>query len=523
MRRLGGLGKAWKWRSMDVIVPVLGDQLSQGLSSLRAVSRDTAVVLMAEVADEATYVPHHKQKLVLVFSAMRHFASALRADGWTVDYRQLDDVANRGSLTTELADAVKRHGAGRVVATRAAEHRVIALQEGWPVAAAVPVTLLDDDRFLVSDACFADWARGRKRLRMEDFYRWQRAETGILMAGDVPVGGQWNFDKENRKALPRGIRVPEAPRFAPDSVTADVIAMVEARFPDNFGTLARFNWPVSREQALVALDRFVAERLVQFGDYQDALVEGEATLFHSLLSTSINLGLLGPRECIDAAVAALELGAPLNAVEGFVRQILGWREYVRGIYLLEGPDYVTRNALGATRALPDIYWRGGSGMRCFDAAFEQTRDLAYAHHIQRLMVLGNFALLAGVDPFELHEWFLVVYADAYEWVEAPNVIGMSQFADGGLLGSKPYAAGGAYINRMGNHCARCRYSLKVKSGPGACPFSYLYWDFLARHEAVLSKNQRMWTVYDGWRRLAPERQAEVRADAARFLAELEQR
>jgi deoxyribodipyrimidine photolyase-related protein len=217
------------------------------------------------------------------------------------------------------------------------------------------------------------------------------------------------------------------------------------------------------------------------------------------------------------------LGAPLNAVEGFVRQILGWREYVRGIYLLEGPDYVRRNALGATRKLPDIYWRGESGMRCFDAAFEQTRDLAYAHHIQRLMVLGNFALLAGVDPFELHEWFLVVYADAYEWVEAPNVIGMSQFADGGLLGSKPYAAGGAYIDRMGNHCANCRFSLKIKSGPRACPFSYLYWDFLARHEALLSSNQRMWTVYDGWRRFSPERQAEIRGDARRFLDTLDER
>lgn len=506
---------------MRVIVPVLGDQLSKGLASLRAVSRADAVVLMAEVAEEATYVPHHKQKLVLVFSAMRHFAAELVAAGWTVDYRRLDDAGNLGTLTSELCAAVARHGAARVVAVRAAEHRVMALQAGWAAATGVPVALLQDDRFLVSESAFRAWARGRKRLRMEDFYRWQRDLTGILMADGVPVGGQWNFDKENRKALPKGVTVPSAPHFAPDAVTRDVMAMVEARFPDNFGTLDRFGWPVTRAEARVALDRFVTERLARFGDYQDALVEGEATLFHSLLSTSINLGLLNPRECLDAAVAGLEMGAPLNAVEGFVRQILGWREYVRGIYLIEGPDYVRRNALGATRPLPAIFWQGGSGMRCFDAAFEQTRDLAYAHHIQRLMVLGNFALLAGVDPFELHEWFLLVYADAYEWVEAPNVIGMSQFADGGLLGSKPYAAGGAYINRMGNHCARCRYSLKVKSGPDACPFSYLYWDFLARHEALLSKNQRMWTVYDGWRRLAPERQAEIRADAARFLSALD--
>jgi deoxyribodipyrimidine photolyase-related protein len=505
---------------MSVIVPVLGDQLSEGLASLRAVSRSEAVVLMAEVMEEARYVPHHKQKLVLVFSAMRHFAAALQADGWTVDYRRLDDPGNLGGLTAELCAAVVRHGAERVLAVRAAEHRVIGLEQGWAGAAGVPVELLEDDRYLVTEAEFRDWARGRKRLRMEDFYRWQREKTGILMAGGVPVGGQWNYDKENRKALPKGVKVPARPHVAPDAVTREVIAMVEARFSDHFGTLDRFCWPVTRAEALAALYLFVGERLTLFGDYQDALVEGEATLFHSLLSTSINLGLLDPRECIDAAVAGLELGAPLNAVEGFVRQILGWREYVRGIYLLEGPDYVQRNALGARRPLPAIYWQGGSGMRCFDAAFEQTRDLAYAHHIQRLMVLGNFALLAGVDPFELHEWFLLVYADAYEWVEAPNVIGMSQFADGGLLGSKPYAAGGAYINRMGNHCSKCRYSLKVKSGPDACPFSYLYWDFLARHETMLSKNQRMWTVYDGWRRLAPERQAEIRADAARFLARL---
>jgi len=250
------------------------------------------------------------------------------------------------------------------------------------------------------------------------------------------------------------------------------------------------------------------------------MAEGEATLFHSLISTSLNLGLLGPRECIDAAVAALDEGAPLNAVEGFVRQILGWREFVRAIYLREGPDYVRRNGLGATRRLPAIYWRGESGMRCFDAAFGQTRDLAYAHHIQRLMVLGNFALLAGVDPFEVHEWFLVVYADAYEWVEAPNVIGMSQHADGGIVGSKPYVAGGAYIDRMSDHCRQCRYSPKVRSGPEACPFSLLYWDFVARHLEALARNPRMWTAVDGWRRMDPGRQAEIRADAARVLEAL---
>ena len=503
---------------MTTLIPILGDQLSLDLANLAAVDRQTSIVLMAEVADEAAYVPHHKQKLALVFSAMRHFADALRADGWQVDYRRLEEGGK--SLTGEVLAAIIRHGADRVVAVEAGEHRVCALQAKWAAQSGVPVEIRPDTRFLVSKEGFAAWALGRKRLRMEDFYRWLRLESGILMAGKLPVGGEWNYDKENRKTLPKGVPVPIAPVFAPDAVTQDVLAMVAARFPSNFGTLEGFCWPVTRAEALVALDRFIKERLSGFGDYQDALVEGEATLFHSLVSTSINLGLLNPRECIDTAVAALEAGAPLNAVEGFVRQILGWREYVRGIYFLAGPDYVRENALAAKRPLPEIYWSGGSQMRCFDAAFEQTRDLAYAHHIQRLMVLGNFAMLAGVNPFALHEWFLLVYADAYEWVEAPNVIGMSQFADGGMLGSKPYAAGGAYLNRMGNHCKSCRYDVKLKAGPDACPFNYLYWDFLARHEVLLSKNQRMWTVYDGWRRFSPERQAEIRADAARFLDSL---
>ncbi len=518
IRTLGARRALWEPAGMTLLVPVLGDQLSPDLASLRAAGRAGTVVLMAEVAAEAGYARHHVQKLALVFSAMRHFADELREAGWQVDYRRLDDPETPASLTDAVADAAARHGARRILAVRAGEHRVRAAQHDWAAAAGIPADLLEDDRFLVPEADFSGWAEGRKRLRMEDFYRWQRSRTGILMEGGKPLGGQWNYDRENRRALPRGLKPPAVPACPPDSTTRTVMAMVAARFPDGFGRLEGFGWPVTRASALDALDRFVTERLAGFGDYQDALAEGEETLFHSLLAPAINLGLLSPREAIDAALAALEHGAPINAVEGFVRQILGWREYVRGIYLLEGPDYVRRNALGAHRPLPGFYWRGESGMRCFDAAFGQTRDRAYAHHIQRLMVLGNFALLAGIDPFEVHEWFLGVYADAYEWVEAPNVIGMSQFADGGLLGSKPYAAGGAYLSRMGNHCRACRYDVKAKSGPDACPFNYLYWDFLGRNEERLSGNQRLWPVYRAWRAMAPGRRAEVQADAARFLA-----
>ena len=503
------------------LVPLLGDQLSPGLASLRGARRADTVVLMAEVAEEAAYVPHHRQKLVLVFAAMRHFAADLRAAGWQVDYRRLDDPDNRGSLEAEIVAAACRHGATAIRMVEAGEHRLRAMQQALAAATGCTVEILPDDRFLVPLAAFERWRAGARRLRLEDFYRWQRRETGVLMAGDAPLGGQWNFDSANRKPLPRGLKPPPAPAFPPDAVTCEVIDLVTARFPHNFGEVDRFGWPVTRAQALHALHRFVAERLPRFGDYQDALAHGEETLFHSLLSTSLNLGLLVAREVIDAAVSAVGAGAaPLNAVEGFVRQILGWREYVRLIYLSQGTDYVRRNALGATRPLPAIYWRGDSGMACFDAAFAQTRDLAYAHHIQRLMVLGNFALLAGVDPFEVHEWFLVVYADAYEWVEAPNVIGMSQWADGGLLGSKPYAASGAYINRMGNHCRHCRFDVKRRTGDGACPFNALYWDFIARNAAVLGANPRMWRMLDGWRRFPAAEQAAIRAQAAATLATL---
>jgi deoxyribodipyrimidine photolyase-related protein len=506
---------------MPILLPILGDQLSCSLASLAAADRSDSVVLMAEVAEEAGYAPHHRQKLVLVFSAMRHFADELQRAGWTVDYRPLDAPDNAGSLSAEVEAAARRHGATRIIATRAAEHRVIAIQESWAWATGIETQLLDDDRFIVSAEAFARWASGRKRLRMEDFYRWQRQATGILMEGAEPAGGRWNFDSENRKPLRPGIEPPAVPHFPPDATTREVMAMVEARFPDNFGRLDRFGWPVTRRQALEALERFVAERLAGFGDYQDALSHTHDTLFHSLLSTSINLGLLSPREVIAAAVAAWEEdAAPLNAVEGFVRQILGWREYVRGIYLREGSDYVHRNHLGATRPLPGFYWTADSGMACLDRAVAQTRDTAHAHHIQRLMVLGNFALLAGIDPHEVHLWFLAVYADAYEWVEAPNVIGMSQFADGGLLGSKPYASSGAYIDRMGDHCRHCRYDVKQRTGPDACPFNALYWDFLARNEEALAKNQRLWQPYATWRRFSEDRQGEIRTSAAAFLATL---
>ncbi|OYZ14664.1 MAG: cryptochrome/photolyase family protein [Sphingomonadales bacterium 28-64-96] len=506
---------------MTILVPILGDQLSHTLASLRAVTPAEAVVLMMEVADEATYVPHHPQKIALFFSAMRHFADELHEQGWTVDYVRLDDPANTGDFAGEVARAAQRHSATRIVTVAGGEWRVVESQRQWGERTRLPLTVLDDDRFLCTIEQFAAWAKGRKRMIMEDFYRIMRRQTGLLMDGDQPVGGQWNYDQENRKSVPKGHRFTPPVRFAPDAITAEVMALVAGRFGNHFGSIEGFSWAVTREQALAALKDFITHRLAGFGDYQDAMVTGEDVLNHSLLAPALNLGLLSPLEVCQAAEAAYVAGtAPLNAVEGFIRQILGWREYVRGLYWFAGPDYTARNHLAATRPLPALFWGAPTDLKCLSQAVDATRRNAMAHHIQRLMILGNFAMLTGTDPAEVHRWYLAVYADALEWVEAPNVIGMSQFADGGLMATKPYAAGGAYVNRMSDHCKSCRYDVKHRTGPTACPLNSLYWDFLARHEETLKNNQRLWRMYDGWRRFAPDEQARIRAQAAQFLATL---
>ncbi|MFM2411213.1 MAG: hypothetical protein RL481_2041, partial [Pseudomonadota bacterium] len=438
------------------LILILGDQLTAGISALRGVAPDNVVVLMAEVMSEASYVPHHKKKIAFLFSAMRHFAEELRKAGWTVDYRQLDDPGNSGSLAGEIFEAAAQYGITSLRLTEPGEWRV--LEELRGLSAAFDVTILPDDRFLASHAEFEKWAEGRKALRMEYFYRDMRRKTALLMDGDQPTGGQWNFDHDNRKPAERDLLMPQPMRFAPDAITQKVLALVAERFPGNFGTLEPFWFAATRDGAEAAFAHFLKSALPRFGDYQDAMLAGESFLCHAVVSLYLNCGLLDPLKICKAAEAEYRAGrAPLNAVEGFIRQIIGWREYVRGIYWREGPDYVQRNALGATRALPAFYWTAETDMACLRAAIEQTRDEAYAHHIQRLMVTGNFALLAGVNPHELHEWYLAVYADAYEWVEAPNTVGMSQFADGGLLASKPYAASGAYTDRMSNYCSGCRY------------------------------------------------------------------
>ncbi len=497
---------------------VLGDQLTRSLSSLADLDPARDVVLMVEVAAEATYVRHHKQKIALIFSAMRHFAEELRGEGITVDYVTLDAPGNSGSFEGELRRAIGRHKPDRVVVTEPGEWRVWQAMLEWRETMPAPVEIRIDDRFVATRDEFAAWAKGRKTYRMEFFYREMRRKTGLLMEGDEPLGGQWNFDAENRKSLPAGYRPPRRLRFEPDAITQEVLALVERRFPDHFGDLEPFGWPVTRAEALQALDHFIAVALEGFGDFQDAMKRGEDFLHHALLSPALNIGLLTPMElCRAAERAYIEGRAPLNAVEGFIRQVIGWREFVRGLYWNEMPGYAETNALSANRALPDFYWSGKTDLACLRECITATRRNAYAHHIQRLMVTGNFALLAGVAPREIEQWYLLVYADAFEWVELPNVHGMVMFADGGLLASKPYAASGAYIDRMSDYCAGCRYDPEVKSGPKACPFNPLYWNFLIENEKKLANNPRMAMPYRNLARFSPERRAEIMREATAFL------
>lgn len=421
------------------LIFIFGDHLSHRVSSLDGADPQKDVVLMCEVAEEATYVRHHKKKIVLIFSAMRHFADELCIRGISVRYVRLDDSDNSGSFTGELRRAVATLSPDCVVVTEPGEWRVRQDVLRWQSMFGVLVDVRRDGRFLCSHEEFTSWADGHRTLTMEFFYRHMRRRTKLLMQENDPVGGQWNFDSENR--------APAKP----------------------------------------------------------------------------DLGLLDPLELCKAAERAyLEGSAPLNAVEGFIRQIIGWREYVRGMYWRFMPEYADRNFFKASRPLPDLFWTGKTEMACLSSAITDTIENAYAHHIQRLMVTGNFAMLAGLDPFALHEWYLEAYADAFEWVELPNVIGMSQFADGGLLGLTPYCASGSYISRMSDYCKGCKYDVRRKTGKSACPFNFLYWDFLDRHAGELSAIRRLHQPYATWRRMTEDRRNKYRQSASAFLERMDE-
>ena len=503
---------------MNTLRLVLGDQLSRSISALSDIDRSSDVVLMMEVQDETTYVQHHKQKIVLILSAMRHFAESLRAEGILVDYIKLDDEGNTGSFTGELQRALLRHRVDRIVVTEAGEWRVSNMMRHWRELFKLPVEVREDTRFLCSHNEFAVWAKGRKEYRMEFFYRMMRRKKGWLMNGTLPEGGRWNYDKDNRKALSKYTEPPLRKGFNQDSITQQVMAMVERRFSEHVGDVDSFGWAVTRSEALAALDHFIDDCLLNFGDYQDAMRQGGDFLFHSLLSPYLNIGLLEPEEvCLAVLNAYQKRQAPLSAVEGFIRQILGWREFVRGIYWLKMPDYTGSNYLGAERNLPAFYWTGDTDMRCLRECITSTLRFAYAHHIQRLMITGNFALLAGIAPVYVEEWYLSVYADAFEWVELPNTHGMALYADGGIFASKPYAASGAYIDRMSDYCSECRYQAKLKLGADACPFTFLYWYFLIVNEQKFKKNSRMAMAYRNLDRFDDETKRNIVLQAEHFL------
>lgn len=483
--------------AIDTLYLILGDQLNEHSPVFSRLS-SADMIWMAECDQEATHVRCHKSRLVFFFSAMRHYRDSLLAKGIPVEYHQLekDPKADLGRCFGEiLAASIEKLRPSRLAVVEPGDYRV--REELQSVAAEydLPLEIVKDDSFYCSIEEFTKWRAGKKQLVLEYFYREMRKRHDILMESGKPSGGQWNFDKENRAAFGKDgpPRFRTAIRFSPSELTREVIDLVEHRFATNPGSTAEFSLPVTRAEAQQLLKDFIEHRFAYFGLYQDALWQGaDPFLFHSRLSAAINVKLLLPHEVIDEAIRGAEsYQVPLEALEGFIRQILGWREYVRGIYWTEMPGYAEGNALAAQHPVPELFWTGKTLMPCLADAMHSVLQHAYAHHIQRLMVLGQYALLYGVDPFEFHQWHMGMYADAIDWVSLPNVVGMSQFADGGLMASKPYCASGNYINKMSNYCSQCRFDPKKATGEDACPFTTLYWDFLSRNAARLADNRRM--------------------------------
>ncbi len=504
---------------MRNLIVVFGDQLNRDATAFDGFDVASDVVWMAEVSHEAKHVWSHKQRIALFLSAMRHFRDALRAEGMHVDYTELSDDAESDKFSNSLGAVLRRLQPAKVIATQPGECRVLQGLKKMCRDAAVPLEIRDDRHFYTTAADFSQHASGRKSIRMEFFYRELRKRFAVLMDDGKPVGGDWNYDKDNRGQF--GKSGPEAsnvgPGFKPDATTQAVLELVADRFVDHPGSLDSFAWPVSVADAQQALSDFIQHRLPNFGHYQDAMWTDEPWLYHSLVSTSLNLKLLDPRDAVAAAEQAYRSGAaPLPAVEGFIRQILGWREYVRGIYWMNMPGYVELNQMQAVEPLPQFYWTGETDLACLRQAIGQTLEHGYAHHIQRLMVTGLYALLLGVEPRRLHEWYLAVYVDAVEWVELPNTLGMSQYADGGLMASKPYVATGAYINKMSNYCKSCPKNPKLKTGDKACPFTTLYWDYLLRHQDALGNNHRMGLQLRNLERINEDERNKI-AEAAQLI------
>jgi deoxyribodipyrimidine photolyase-related protein len=503
---------------MTIGVWVLGDQLWTGQSALQSCVNNyrQTPVLFVESLQHAQKLPYHLQKLVLVWSAMRHFAEELRQVGWPVTYVQTAD------FQTPLLDWIQQHKITEVRVMTPTDRPFMHLIQQLPLPC--PITFTPNNRFIWQDQDFIDWARSRKRLRMEDFYREGRQRFNILMESNQPVGGRWNCDRENRKPPKGKLTLPAACWFEPDAITQEVINWIKVspafKKSQSYWQIEPFRWGVNRQQALQVLHFFIETRLSDFGPYQDAMLMGEQTMWHAMLSPYLNIGLLHPLEVVQAAEQAYNTNRravwKLNSIEGFVRQILGWREYMHGIYIYMGEDYPQRNALNHTYPLPEFYWTGDTPMNCLHHILQQVKETGYAHHIQRLMVLNNFALIAGISPQELQDWFHAAFIDGYDWVMQANVIGMGQYADGGLIASKPYAASANYINTMSDYCKHCVYKPRERLGENACPFNFMYWDFLSQHYEELKRNSRMAQILRNLERIPIEEQQQLRQQAAQW-------
>ena len=497
------------------LIVILGDQLSFEISSLEKIRKNEDKILMMEVSNEIEYTNHHRKKLVLIFSAMRHFASDLKKNKFNVTYIEFDK--SEKNFTKELESQCKKFNPETIKITHPSEYRVLDEVKKWEKLLDIPVIILEDTRFFCKIDEFSDWVKSRKELKMENFYQKMRKKYKILIDDKgKPIGGKWNYDIKNRKRLPKNYpKIPSPLICKPDKITERVITQLKKKYTKHFGDLEPFWFATTKQDAIKNLDDFIKNRLEFFGPYEDAMKEKEEFLYHSVLSIYLNIGLLNPHEVIEKVLQKNDL--PIESIEGFVRQILGWREYVRGIYWYYMPKYNQTNFFNAKNKIPNFYWDGKTKMNCMKNCIEQTKHEAYAHHIQRLMITGNFALIAGIEPKQVCDWYLSVYADAFEWVELPNTHGMILYADGGILGSKPYAASGNYINKMSDYCKNCEYDVKAKNGKNACPFNYLYWNFFLKNQDKLKKNPRLWTVFSTIKNMSEDKKKQIIKDSKEFL------
>ena len=503
------------------LVLILGDQLDLQSSVLRDFDQKTDEIIMVESSNEAQYVWTHKAKIALFLSAMRHFAQKLRELNFPLIYIQESSLPMIDVLRQEMLRKKVTH----LVCIEPGEWRIRQSIEALAVELKVDLQIREDEHFYCTPQEFKDWVADKKEIRLEYFYRLMRKRHNILLDSDGnPEGSQWNFDQDNRKPYPKkgpGMMDPPA-AFAVNDITKGVLDYVRATYQDHPGSLDDFNWPVTREQALEALECFVEYRLRNFGTYQDAMWTDTPFGWHSILSSSLNLKLINPREVIGSVLRAWKkYSLELSSIEGFIRQILGWREFVRGMYYLDMPQMALDNFYDHQRALPKWYWSGDTGMACMKDAIGQTMRYGYAHHIQRLMVTGNFALLAEILPSAVCEWYLAVYVDAIEWVELPNTAGMALFANGGRFTSKPYIASGAYIKRMSNYCNQCKYKPEVRFGDSACPVTTLYWNFLINHRQQFEKSPRTRLMTANLKKISDGDQAAIQEHAKKLLNHLD--